>query len=123
MKLKKLKIFNKANTEDISYEIISRQKVHTCEVKKIKKVKNTECMNIDELKIWQKISLNYIDKDMNIGINTFYKNNIFWKKGKIRKFVDNIIQEKYQKDKLFILNIVNTNIKFNEIEYNLCLFK
>ena len=60
---------------------------------------------------------------MNFLINNFSGGNIFWKKSKIRKFVNNIIQEKYQKEELFILDIVNTNIKFNEIEYILCPYK
>lgn len=61
-----------------------------------------------------------IDKDYNFYIENLYKNKIFWNSKKIRKFVNNIIQENYLKDDIFINNIINSTIKFNEIENNFC---
>ena len=39
---------------------------------------------------------------------------------KIRKFVNNIIQENYLNDDVFINNVINSTIKFNDIENNFC---
>ena len=61
-----------------------------------------------------------IDKDYNFHIENLHKNKIFWNSKKIRKFVNNIIQENYLKDDIFINNIINSTIKFNEIENNFC---
>ena len=52
------KILNKTNTEDISYKINSRQKVHTSVIEEIKKVKITEYMTIDEIKFLAKNLVN-----------------------------------------------------------------
>ena len=39
---------------------------------------------------------------------------------KIRKFVNNIIQKNYLNDDVFINNVINSTIKFNDIENNFC---
>lgn len=43
-----------------------------------------------------------------------------WNPKKIRKYVNDIIQENYPKDENFINSILSTKIKFNNIEKNFC---
>ena len=63
-----------------------------------------------------------IDKDYNFHVENFHKNKIFWNSKKIMKFVNNIIQENYLKDDVFINNIINSTIKFNDFVNNIMFF-
>ena len=117
------KLINNNVNEDIIYTANSKQQNHTCIVKEKVVVKPNDCLNIDELKKLAKILVKQnIDKDYNLHVENFHKNKIFWNSKKIRKFVNNIIQENYLKDDVFINNIINSTIKFNDFVNNIMFF-
>ena len=111
------KINNKEKSENIKYTINSKQQIHTCEKKAETNVKNTECLTANEIKDFAKhlIKAN-LDKDMTFHIINFHKNKIMWNPKKIRKYVNDIVQENYPKDENFINSIFSSKINFNNIE-------
>lgn len=59
-----------------------------------KSIKNSECLTSQEVKNFSKnlIKAN-LNKDMNFHIINFHKNKIKWNPKKIKKYVNDIIQE------------------------------
>ena len=85
-------------------------------------VKHIECLTANEIKDFAKhlVKAN-LDKDMTFHIINFHKNKIMWNPKKIRKYVNDIIQENYPKDENFINSILSTKINFNNTEKNFVL--
>ena len=116
------KIINKNKETEIKYTINSKQDAHTCVKKDNSKfIKNSECLTLKEIKeLAKSLIKTNIDKDINFHIINFHKNKIFWNPKKIRRYVNNIIQEYFLKDEIFINNVLSTTIKYNDTLKNFC---
>lgn len=77
-----------------------------------------KCLTIDEVKLLAEKLITINIDDNNFHIENLKKNGINWNNRKIINLINKIKQKLYPNDDKFINNILNTTIKYNNIEYN-----